>query len=443
MLEQALITHCAPTLARLKPGGMFALAGVDGAAMEREMRSLQPPAFAQRRGADGAASLRAEHAVLPLSPLRAARDSGIGSCARLSAALRLCGLCAGSGAARPARPAARRGGFPPRNWRIPGLSAGGCDWLYPQWRAQLPAVRPLEGLFRRGRGRAQICALSQMQRGVLAPLSVRLPPVAPDGGRQTGIMKGEKTMNKVAVVYWSGTGNTQAMAEAVAQAAGAELFAADAFNGDLVENYDAIGFGCPSMGSEQLEEGEFEPMFEGCKSPSFRQKNRSVRLLWLGRRRVDAQLGGRLRRPGRDAGSRLRHLSGDPGRRSPDCLRGARQGAGRGLRGKNKARPCGCAPSAAAFGRPPFCWKDVRRGCYQACLREGKMRETDAYYYENISLAYSSADSVQAHTARGYAAHKGRVVLYKHQRWLAAQDQFLNLHPRERVDVVQRFIPDI
>ena len=40
MLEQALITHCAPTLARLKPGGMFALAGVDGAAMEREMRSL-------------------------------------------------------------------------------------------------------------------------------------------------------------------------------------------------------------------------------------------------------------------------------------------------------------------------------------------------------------------------------------------------------------------
>lgn len=73
-------------------------------------------------------------------------------------------------------------------------------------------------------------------------------------------------MNKVAVVYWSGTGNTQAMAEAVAQAAGAELFAADAFNGDMVENYDAIGFGCPSMGSEQLEEGEFEPMFEGCKS---------------------------------------------------------------------------------------------------------------------------------------------------------------------------------
>ena len=73
-------------------------------------------------------------------------------------------------------------------------------------------------------------------------------------------------MNKVAVVYWSGTGNTQAMAEAVANAAGAELFTADAFSGEKMDAYDAIGFGCPSMGSEQLEESEFEPMFEDCKS---------------------------------------------------------------------------------------------------------------------------------------------------------------------------------
>ena len=73
-------------------------------------------------------------------------------------------------------------------------------------------------------------------------------------------------MNKVAVVYWSGTGNTQAMAEAVANAAGAELFTADAFSGEKLDAYDAIGFGCPSMGSEQLEESEFEPMFEDCKS---------------------------------------------------------------------------------------------------------------------------------------------------------------------------------
>ena len=72
-------------------------------------------------------------------------------------------------------------------------------------------------------------------------------------------------MNKVAVVYWSGTGNTQAMAEAVASAAGAELFTADAFSGEKMDAYDAIGFGCPSMGSEQLEESEFEPMFSACE----------------------------------------------------------------------------------------------------------------------------------------------------------------------------------
>ncbi len=29
----------------------------------------------------------------------------------------------------------------------------------------------------------------------------------------------------------------------------------------MVDSFDAIAFGCPSMGSEQLEEGEFEPMF--------------------------------------------------------------------------------------------------------------------------------------------------------------------------------------
>ena len=73
-------------------------------------------------------------------------------------------------------------------------------------------------------------------------------------------------MNKVAVVYWSGTGNTQAMAEAVAQAAGGALFTSDAFGDDMMDQYDAIGFGCPSMGSEQLEESEFEPMFETCKA---------------------------------------------------------------------------------------------------------------------------------------------------------------------------------
>ena len=77
-------------------------------------------------------------------------------------------------------------------------------------------------------------------------------------------------MKKVAVVFWSGTGNTAAMANAVAkgaQAAGADVTKYDASNfsaGD-VEKYDAIAFGCPAMGSEQLEDSEFEPMFDGVK----------------------------------------------------------------------------------------------------------------------------------------------------------------------------------
>lgn len=71
---------------------------------------------------------------------------------------------------------------------------------------------------------------------------------------------------KAAVIYWSSTGNTEAMAQAVAEGAknaGAEV--------DLMEvgdattekalSYDALALGCPAMGDEELEEGEFEPFF--------------------------------------------------------------------------------------------------------------------------------------------------------------------------------------
>lgn len=78
-------------------------------------------------------------------------------------------------------------------------------------------------------------------------------------------------MSKVAVVYWSGTGNTEAMALQVAdgaKAAGADVstFTSAEFNADLVDGFDAIAFGCPSMGAEQLEETEFEPMFNDCEA---------------------------------------------------------------------------------------------------------------------------------------------------------------------------------
>ena len=78
-------------------------------------------------------------------------------------------------------------------------------------------------------------------------------------------------MSKVAIVYWSGTGNTEAMANFVAEGAkeaGAEVtfFTAMEFDGGLMDNFDAVAFGCPSMGAEQLEKDEFEPMFIGCES---------------------------------------------------------------------------------------------------------------------------------------------------------------------------------
>ena len=78
-------------------------------------------------------------------------------------------------------------------------------------------------------------------------------------------------MSKVAIVYWSGTGNTEQMAESVADGArnaGADVttFTAAEFDADKMDEFDAIAFGCPSMGAEQLEEDEFEPMFTACES---------------------------------------------------------------------------------------------------------------------------------------------------------------------------------
>ncbi|NCB28530.1 MAG: flavodoxin [Clostridia bacterium] len=73
-------------------------------------------------------------------------------------------------------------------------------------------------------------------------------------------------MSKIAVVYWSGTGNTAAMADLVAvgakeKGATVDLLESSAFDSGKLAGYDAVAFGCPSMGAEQLEESEFEPMF--------------------------------------------------------------------------------------------------------------------------------------------------------------------------------------
>lgn len=74
-------------------------------------------------------------------------------------------------------------------------------------------------------------------------------------------------MAKVAIVYWTGSGNTEAMAHAVeegAQNVGAEValnFVSDV-TADEIASFDYIALGCPASGNEQLEEYEFEPFFE-------------------------------------------------------------------------------------------------------------------------------------------------------------------------------------
>ena len=78
-------------------------------------------------------------------------------------------------------------------------------------------------------------------------------------------------MSKVAVVYWSGTGNTEEMANKVAEgakAAGAEVevISADDFDGTDIGSFDGVAFGCPAMGDEELEDSVFQPVFEACEA---------------------------------------------------------------------------------------------------------------------------------------------------------------------------------
>lgn len=77
----------------------------------------------------------------------------------------------------------------------------------------------------------------------------------------------EEENMSISVVYWSGTGNTQAMAEAVAEgirSAGADSVVMEVSDADAeaLAGEEAFALGCPSMGAEQLEESEMEPFVE-------------------------------------------------------------------------------------------------------------------------------------------------------------------------------------
>ena len=70
-------------------------------------------------------------------------------------------------------------------------------------------------------------------------------------------------MSKVAVVYWSQTGNTEAMANELASAAGTEAIEVSTLSPESVADYDAFAFGCPAMGDEELDP-DFEEVWNEC-----------------------------------------------------------------------------------------------------------------------------------------------------------------------------------
>ena len=77
-------------------------------------------------------------------------------------------------------------------------------------------------------------------------------------------------MNKTAIIYWSGTGNTEAMANAIAEGAksvnpDAALYSVSDISADSAAEFDTLILGCPAMGAEELEDSEFEPMFSDCE----------------------------------------------------------------------------------------------------------------------------------------------------------------------------------
>lgn len=74
-------------------------------------------------------------------------------------------------------------------------------------------------------------------------------------------------MADVLLVYWTGTGNTEIMAEKIKEGLessglSVDYRTVDAVEADEVSGYEKLVFGCPSMGVEILEEDEFEPFFE-------------------------------------------------------------------------------------------------------------------------------------------------------------------------------------
>ena len=89
-------------------------------------------------------------------------------------------------------------------------------------------------------------------------------------------MKGEIIVKEIVIIYWSGTGNTEMMAEAILEGAKNQskvslINVEDATVNDVI-SADAVALGCPSMGAEVLEEGTMEPFIESLENVDFSEK---------------------------------------------------------------------------------------------------------------------------------------------------------------------------
>ena len=104
-------------------------------------------------------------------------------------------------------------------------------------------------------------------------------------------------MSKIAVVYWSSSGNTEVMANEVAEGArstGAQvnIFETGEFSPEKIDEFDGFAFGCPAMGDEVLEESEFEPMFSECERKL--EEKKVILFGSYGRRTMDERLGRKM-----------------------------------------------------------------------------------------------------------------------------------------------------
>ena len=87
-------------------------------------------------------------------------------------------------------------------------------------------------------------------------------------------------MAKVGIIYWSGSGNTEKMAELISKGAsnaGAEVVCKNVASAsqDELAGYDVVVFGSPSMGAEVVEENEMKP-FVSATTPLLRSEERRV-----------------------------------------------------------------------------------------------------------------------------------------------------------------------